>query len=58
MQKIITIHIYPLSQKVKAVTQRNCQMKFGQLIDYNIRNAFLEKSHVQCGEDLFLTGTH
>ena len=24
-------------------------MKFGQLIDYNMRNIFLEKSHIKCG---------
>ena len=24
-------------------------MKFGQLVDYNIRNNFLEKSYSKCG---------
>ena len=24
-------------------------MKFGQLIEYNVRNIFLEKSHTKCG---------
>ena len=26
-------------------------MKFGQLIEYNIRNIFLEKSYRKCGRD-------
>ena len=34
-------------------------MKFGQLIKYNMRNIFLEKSYVKCGGEitprLFLT---
>ena len=25
------------------------QIKFGQLIDYNMRNVFLEKSRIKCG---------
>ena len=24
-------------------------MKFGQLVEYNMRNIFLEKSHIKCG---------
>ena len=24
-------------------------MKFGQLIEYNMRNIFLEKSYIECG---------
>ena len=27
----------------------NQTMKFGQLIEYNIRNIFLEKSYTKCG---------
>ena len=27
----------------------NQTMKFGQLIEYNMRNIFLEKSHTKCG---------
>ena len=27
----------------------NQSMKFGQLIEYNIRNIFLEKSYTKCG---------
>ena len=26
-------------------------MKFGQLIEYNMRNNFLEKSYTKCGEE-------
>ena len=26
-------------------------MKFGQLIDYNMRNIFLKKSYAECGEE-------
>ena len=26
-------------------------MKFGQLIEYNIRNIFVEKSYTKCGEE-------
>ena len=29
----------------------NQTMKFGQLIEYNTRNIFLEKSHIKCGEE-------
>ena len=29
--------------------QKNQTMKFGQLIEYNMRNNFLEKSHTKCG---------
>ena len=27
----------------------NQAMKFGQLIEYNMKNIFLEKSHTKCG---------
>ena len=33
---------YPISQEVKAI-------KYGQLIEYKIRNIFLEKLHAKCG---------
>ena len=26
-------------------------MKFGQLIDYNMRNIFVEKSYAKCGRE-------
>ena len=29
----------------------NQAMKFGQLIEYNMRNIFLEKSYTKCGEE-------
>ena len=28
-------------------------MKFGQLIEYNMKNIFLEKSYIKCGGDFF-----
>ena len=28
-------------------------MKFGQLIEYNMRNIFLEKSYTKCGGETF-----
>ena len=36
---------YTISQKVKG----NQPMKFGQLIEYNMKNLFLEKSYTECG---------
>ena len=45
-QQIITIQIYcPISQQVKGTRQ----IKFGQLIEYKMRNIFLEKSYTECG---------
>ena len=41
----ITIHILPNISRSKS----NQTMKFGQLIEYNMRNIFLEKSHTKCG---------
>ena len=29
----------------------NQGMKFGHLIEYNLRNIFLEKSHTKCGRE-------
>ena len=29
-------------------------MKLGQLIEYNVRNIFLEKSHTKCGREIIL----
>ena len=31
--------------------ERNLAMKFGQLMEYNIRNTFLEKSYTKCGRE-------
>ena len=45
----ITIHILPNISKSKG----NWTMKFGQLIKYNMRNSFLEKSYKKCdGESI------
>ena len=38
-------------------------MKFGQLIEYNVRNIFVEKSYTKCGgeklfSDSFLKNEH
>ena len=44
-QQIITINILPNISRSK----RNQKMKFGQLIEYNMRNIFLEKSYTKCG---------
>ena len=30
----------------------NQTMKFGQLIEYNLRNIFLEKSYTKCGREV------
>ena len=37
---------FPISQAVKTTNQT---IKFGQLIEYNMRNIFLEKSYTKCG---------
>ena len=45
----ITIHILPNISKSKG----NWTVKFGQLIKYNMRNGFLEKSYKKCdGESI------
>ena len=33
-------------------------MKFGQLIDYNRRNVFLEKSYTKCGGETIQDSNH
>ena len=44
-QQIVTIHMLPdISQ-----SKRNQTMRFGQLIKYDMRNIFLEKSYIKCG---------
>ena len=45
LTKTIVIHIMPNISKSKG----NQTMKFGQLIEYNMRNIFLEKSYTKCG---------
>ena len=44
-QQTIAIHILPNISRRK----RNQTMKFGQLIEYNIKNIFAEKSYIKCG---------
>ena len=44
-QQIITIHILPSISRSKG----NQTIKFDQLIEYNMRNIFLEKSYTKCG---------
>ena len=34
---------------IKEGSKGNQTMKFGQLIEYNLRNIFLEKSYTKCG---------
>ena len=43
-QQTIVIHILPNISRSKG----NQTMKFGQLIEYNMRNIFLEKSYTKC----------
>ena len=44
-KQTITIHILPTISRSKD----NQTVKFGQLIEYNMRNIFLEKSYTKCG---------
>ena len=44
-QQTTLIHILPNISRRKG----NQTMKFGQLIDYKMRNIFLEKSYTKCG---------
>ena len=41
----MVIHILPNISRSKG----NQAMKFGQLVKYNMRNIFLEKSYTKCG---------
>ena len=45
--KKIVIHILPNISRSKG----NRTMKFGWLIEYNMRNIFHEKSYAKCGEE-------
>ena len=45
-KQTIPIHILSNISRSKA----NQTMKFGQLIEYNTRNIFVEKSYRKCGE--------
>ena len=44
-----TIGIYTLPNTSRSEDFQT--MKFGQSIEYNMRNIFLEKSHRKCGEE-------
>ena len=44
-QQTISIHILPNISRYKG----DQIMKFGQLIEYNMRNVFAEKSYIECG---------
>ena len=48
-EQTIAIHILPSISRIKG----NQTMKFGQLIEYNMRNISLEKSYTKCDEKLF-----
>ena len=43
-KQIIAIHILPNMSR----SNGNQAMKFGQLIEYNTRNIFIEKSYAKC----------
>ena len=44
-KRTIPIHKLPSNSRMKG----NQAMKFGQLIEYNMINIFLEKSYIKCG---------
>ena len=44
-QQTIVIHILPNISRSKG----SQTMKFGQLIEYKMKNIFLEKSYAKCG---------
>ena len=44
-KQTFAIHILPYISRSK----NNYTLKFGQLIEYNIRKIFLEKSYPKCG---------
>ena len=48
-QQAIGIHILPNISRSKG----NQAMKFGQLIEYNMRNIFVEKSNTKCAGETF-----
>ena len=45
--KTIAIHVFINISRSKG----NQAMKFGQLIEYNMRNIFIEKSYTNCGRE-------
>ena len=48
--QVITIHILPDVSRSKG----NQAMKFGQLIEYNVRNIFLQKSCMKLQKKLYI----
>ena len=46
-KQVISIRILPNISRIKG----NQKMKFGYLIEHNIRNIFVEKSDTKCGEE-------
>ena len=44
-KKTIAAHLFPFMSRSKG----NQAVKFGQLIEYNIRNIFVEKFYTKCG---------
>ena len=46
-KQTISIHILPNISRGKS----NQTMKFDQLIEYNMRNIFIEKSYTKCHEE-------
>ena len=48
-QQTITIHILPNISRNKG----NQEMKFGQLIEYNMRNIFIKKSYTKRARETF-----
>ena len=49
-QQTVGIHILPNISR----TKDNQTMKFGQLIEYNMRNIFVEKSYIKWGGETIL----
>ena len=47
-KQTITIHVFPNISRSKD----NQTIKFGQLIECNMRNIFLEKSYTKCDGEL------
>ena len=46
-KQTIAIHVLPNISRSKG----NRTVKFGRLIEYNIRNIFLEKAYIKYGEE-------
>ena len=53
-KKTIAIHTFPNILRSKC----NQAMKFGQLIEYNKINIFLEKPYIKCGGETKLVPDH